>query len=170
LKSRKEGKEYKAYPPSLYYNIMPRRCLHCDYCDKLVPKDELPAHIRSKHWTDLRHYLIQEAIESKESVIHSFMEGNACVPIPSKTDGVRYWYGIKPIAMEKKDIDKEKDYIDLSANREAHIAFVTRIMESISLIDYLRIMREKIEEPRRAENKEPKDSPVLPGRSPSSKP
>jgi chromosome segregation ATPase len=127
---------------------MPSKDMKCEFCDKTFRKNELGRHTKAKHVIELGQYILQEYITAKETTnpeLNSLERYAKCInpkcnPIYSKLyeDG-RYYFGANPTFFEKDD--DAISYKTSDENMKIHNEFLSEVIKSISLYDYIQAER-----------------------------
>jgi chromosome segregation ATPase len=144
---------------------MPSKELKCEFCDKLFRKNELARHTQAKHKQELSQFVLQEYIDNPEyNSLQRYAKGlnPKCNPVYSKlyNDGC-YFFGANPTFFEEED--SYASYIKSDENMKYHNEFLTELVRTISLLDFLQVERKiqvRSEEVKRIE-KENRDSEEL---------
>lgn len=122
---------------------MPSKDLKCEFCDKVFRKNELARHTKAKHVAELGQFILQEYIENpgsncidkyarainpKNNPIYSKVYADAC-----------YYFGANPMFFE--DDDSYATYIKSDDNMKIHNDFLSEVVKSISVYDFIQCQR-----------------------------
>jgi hypothetical protein len=157
LKSASGVSEPKDFLLIRYRTTMPSKELKCEFCDKTFRKNELARHTKAKHTVELAQYLLEEYINNPQ--YNSLQRYANCLnpknnAIYSKLyEGGCYYFGANPMFFDEED--SYGSYIKSDENMKIHNEYLTELVGSISLLDFLkvnRILQVKSEEVRKIES------------------
>lgn len=117
--------------------------MKCEFCDKTFRKNEIARHTKAKHVTELAQYILQEYIN--KPTFNSLERYAKCINpkfngVESKLyDGGIYYFGANPTFFEEED--SYASYIKSDENMKMHNEFLSEVIKSISLYDYIQAER-----------------------------
>jgi chromosome segregation ATPase len=122
---------------------MPSKDMKCEFCEASFRKNELARHTKAKHKNELAQFILEEYIENPNmNCLQRYAKGlnPNSNPVWSKlyNDG-RYYFGANPTFFEEDD--DASSYKKSEENMKLHNEFLTELVRSISLLDFLQAER-----------------------------
>ena len=126
---------------------MPSKDIICEFCNdsKIHRKNELARHVKAKHLKELGVYLLEEYINQSSGTLKRYMNASnpKYNPVYSKIyDGAVYYFGANAMFFEQED--DYNGHLNSDENMKIHDEFIEEIINTISLMDYIKLNREAV--------------------------
>jgi glycogen debranching enzyme len=132
---------------------MPCKSFVCEFCPTVnnvrteFRKDALAVHIKAKHKKELALFILDDEKEYSNGILKQYANARTHNPFLSKLyDGASYMFGVKPMFFEDtpKDDGEMCKYIKSEENKEEHHRYIGEVLESISIVEYIKLGKDII--------------------------
>ena len=141
---------------------MPSPTIRCEFCENHeMRRDAYAAHVRAKHMKEIATLILEDFKECNSNAIASYAANRSTISmkINSKLyQDAEYWFGVKPLFYIRESIEIPYDesrpdtklraypedlelsqYLKREENLVAHRKFIEEALQSISLMDFIKI-------------------------------
>jgi len=143
---------------------MPSPTIRCEFCENHeMRRDAYASHVKAKHMKDIARLLLEDLKEYDSHAVGAYAQecNTKNMVIQSKMyQDAEYWFGVKPYFYIRESIEKPYDqthpdtklkaypedlklsrYLKREENMIAHRKFIKKVLQSISLLDFIQIGR-----------------------------